>query len=1138
MRPVDPATLPYLRPARAQLIGVVAASFAQSLLVIGQAFAVAAAIVAIVDGRSAMGPLTAIAATAVGRAAVGAAVDWLAADAAARVGAAVRRRLLAACVERGPVWLGRRRAGELVALSTRGTAAIEPYLTRYLPALVTASILPTVTLVAMASQDLLAAFIVLVTLPLLPLFAALIGMTTKSRADRQWRALAALAGHFLDVVRGLPTLVTYRRARAQAGAIRAATERHRVATLATLRLAFASSVALELVATLSVALVAVSVGLRLDAGHVGLHPALVALLLAPEAYWPIRRVGAEFHAAAEGAATFAAVTDIVEPAEEPATHRPHSRKLVPICASADGVASGRRIDVDDLSVAYPGAKGSSLRLDRASIRPGRLTVVTGPSGSGKSTLLLALMGYVEADTDAVKIDGTPLNDLRTDDWRRQVAWLPQRPWFAPGTVADNVRLGRADASDDEIWHVLREVGLTERIAALPGGLSAQLAEDGRSLSAGERARLAIARVLLADRPISLLDEPTAHVDDATQAQVMAALRRLAARSTVVLVSHRDDIIAAADQVIQLQAPAPAPRTPAAIWAVEGRGSARTAAISPDAAADSSPSAGHGLLARLSPRARLAIAMLIGAAAATCGVALTATSGWLIVRASERPPVLTLLVAIVAVRTFGIGRPVLRYAERLVSHDAALRVLADVRVRTYESLIPLTPGRLGRRRGDLLASVVDDVDAVVDRSLRVWLPVGAATVVCGSLAAGLAPLSWVCAAVATAALVAGGLSFAIARRGARRGSTSEVAARAELSSQVSDLLDGAGDVAAWGSIDDALAPVDAAAMRLSRAALRAARHLAAARAVVTLAAGAGVAIAAAAAADLVSAGDVSPAVGALLALVPMGLLDVVGPLADAGALEPRTRQALDRLRALQDTPTATPEPAEPTPVPSGSPTLRLDAVSARWDDADVVLDASMRLDASARIAVMGPSGSGKSTLAALIARHIDPSAGSVSVAEADLRGCRLDDVRRTVGFVDDDPHVFGSTVFENLRLARPAASREDAMDALERVRLHEWVAGLPDGLDTVIGDGSAGVSGGERARIALARALLADQPILVLDEPTAHLDGATARAVVEDALLATSDRAVVLITHRVEDATAVDAVARLTDDGALQLEPTP
>ena len=1084
MKPVDPRVLPHLRPARWALAGVVAGSTAGGLLLVAQAFALARLVTAAVGGEDLTGPGAWVLATFAARAATGWLTDRAAARAAGQVGTALRGRLSEAALALGG-GPSRHRTGELTVLLTRGVAAVEPYLTRYLPALVVAVVLPPATLLAMAWVDWPAALTAAVTLPLIPVFAVLVGLATRDRADRQWRLLSSLSGHFVDLVRGLPTLVAYNRAALQGDRIRVVTARYRDATLATLKVAFASSAVLELVATLSVALVAVLVGLRLATGGLDLETALVVLLLAPEAYWPLRRVGAEFHAAAEGTATFEAADALLREA--------------PVAVPRDGDAMA----VEDLVVRYPDRDVPALDGVSATFPSRGLTAVTGPSGCGKSTLLAVLLGRLSPTAGTVT---TPAADRN--------AWVPQRPWLMPASVRDNVRLGRPDATDAEVWAALEQVRLAHHVATLPGGLDTVLAEDGASFSAGERARLALARVVVSDRPWVLLDEPTAHLDEETEQVVAETLVRLAVDRAVVVVAHRPSLVALADHVVALPAPAPAPAPEHGPIAT--RPSAATPVSTPAIKGSPEPAA--------SPRPRLALATLLGALAAASGVALTATAGWLIVRAAEQPPVLMLILAIVGVRTFGIARPVLRYAERLVGHATALRMLAEERARVYDDLVPLVPGRLGPHRGDLLARVVDDVDAVLDEQLRVRLPVlTGALVVAGATVFTALVSPGAVLPVLGSALVGGAAALGLSWWTARRAEAAFVRERGALSALVGSVLDGAPDLVAWQAAGRAADAVRGVAARLARAAGRAAGGAALGRAVATLAAGVGVV-----AVLHVAAGTTSGPMLALLGLLPLALLDVLLPLADAGQLAVRTRAARERLAALACTEPAVTDPAEPVAAGPGRD-LAVERVHAGWGEEAVLRDVGLGLPAGSRVAVVGPSGSGKSTLVALLLRFLDPQRGSVALDGRRLDRLALSDVRARIGLVDDDPHVFASTLRENLRLARPGADDAELLAALDRARLTPWVAQLPEGLDTFLGDGHADVSGGERARIGVARALLGDRRVLVLDEPTAHLDSGTAEALAADVLGTSADgRSVVWVTHGRAGLDRVDRVLRLGD----------
>jgi ATP-binding cassette subfamily C protein CydCD len=638
-------------------------------------------------------------------------------------------------------------------------------------------------------------------------------------------------------------------------------------------------------------------------------------------------------------------------------------------------------------------------------------------------------------------------------------------------------------------------------------MESTLGEDGTTLSAGERARLALARIVVAERPWMLLDEPTAHLDELTEQVITDALVELGRWGAVVVVAHRPVLVDVADHRIDLPAPDPITERSVPVGVA-------TTASSPVLPSDVEL-----------PRARFGLSTLLSALASASGVALTATAGWLIVQASTHPAVLTMLVAIVGVRTFGLSRPVLRYAERLRSHDAALRLLAQRRVQVYDAVVPLTPARLGRRRGDLLTAVVDDVDGVVDRELRVRLP-WRSYVLVAALSTAVAALVQPLAAAVTGAgaLTAGAGAWWLARLGASSAERAAVAARATLSERVVEITQTARELRMWQATSRSVATVATLSERLGSACVRAATWTGVARAwVLGVAAGTMVAVAATTA-PAVIAGDLSGPMMALLVLTPLALAEVAAPLAEAGALSVQTDAAADRLDRLERTAPAVRDTVT-GPAPAGHG-VTVDRVRGRWQpDAPVTAECSLALAPGERVALVGPSGSGKSTLAAMLVRFLDPVTGVVRRGDVDLRELALDEIRRTTGYVDDDPHVFATTVVENVRLARPEATDAEVATALEQARLGDWVAGLPDGLDTWLGDGHAGLSGGERARIGVARCLLADQPVLVLDEPAAHLDHATAAQLAQELLTGPRSRALLWITH---SDVGLDLVDRVVD----------
>jgi ATP-binding cassette subfamily C protein CydCD len=518
-----------------------------ALLVVTQAWLLASVIAGAVARGQSLGELSGRLWVLVGVVVARAMCSWvtelLAGRTASGVKSELRGRLAAQLVELGPAALVDEHPGTLATFATTGLDGLDVYYSRYLPQVVLAAVVPCVVVVAVATKSCLSAVLIAVTVPLIPVFMVLVGHAAAARTERRAAALERLAGHFLDVVEGLPTLRVFRRARFQAAAIRTVTDEYRTTTMSTLRLAFVSSLVLELLATISVALVAVEVGLRLLSGSLSLEVAFFVLIAAPEAYLPLRTLGASYHAIGDGLAAASRCDELLA--------RPTPPR--PTVGARPDVAAAPLV-VDAVTLWYPGRARPALSDASIRVEPGEHVGLVGPSGAGKSTLLAAILGFVVPSEGYVRVGGVDVTTASPEDWLSQLAWVSQRPRLFASSLEENLRLGAPGASEDELWAVVHDAELDDVVARLPRGLATRLGSDGEGLSVGERQRVAIARALLRDADLLLLDEPTAGVDEATERRLVDAIRRRAAGRSMVLVAHRPSLLQLVDRVVELAPP--------------------------------------------------------------------------------------------------------------------------------------------------------------------------------------------------------------------------------------------------------------------------------------------------------------------------------------------------------------------------------------------------------------------------------------------------------------------------------------------------------------------------------------------------------------------------------------------------------
>lgn len=1094
-----------LRRSTLYLLGVISATKAAAL--VGVAFSLSAGIVSLIDGtddwRTALvlGLLAAV---------VRAIVTWMHQVVSVRALLGAKERLRAELAE-AVVETDGASVGSTTTLATRGLDELDNYYTVFLPALINAATLPLLVGVVILFSDWVSAVIVVLTVPLVPLFMALIGMHTSERIAAATDALSRLSDHLVELARGLPVLVGLGRAKEQTGALREISDQFRVKTLSTLRTAFLSSLALELIATISVALVAVTIGVRLVGGDMALGVGLFVLVLAPECFSPFRDVGAGFHASDEGREALRRVTDVIT--------RDRGLSLV------DG-SPAQTVRASDVTVTYADRQQPTLSALSFEAEPHTITLVNGPSGAGKSTVLAVLTGRLRDGIDGAVVTGR-ISGIDPDS----VAWLPQHPRTVSDTVEEEIRLYGRGLADSEavVEAVAQRLGLADRLTENPG-----------VLSPGELRRVAFGAVLMrvaAGATVVILDEPTAHLDRESARIVIRAISELRERATVILASHDEAVRALADYTVELTVNAsPRERAVAAesseSWSPETLISDNAASTtapdrgSPDVLGDhhvdSDESSARRALRELTiflrpQRGKFIAAAILGVGASLSAIALTSLSAWLIVRASEQPPIMYLLVAIVGVRFFGIGRAVLRYSERLVIHDAVFAALTKLRMRLWQGLAAAgTTNRAVLGGGSALTRLVRDADEVRDLSVRVVQPmlVGIVTTIVIVLGLGwlYPPLLPLFIALAVTGMVVAPLVALITDRAASRG---EQVLRSRVATRFAALVAASGQLKVNGVDRVVRAELRELDARATASAQRAAGATGLGAAVAIAACGITAILVIPLTVGAVASGQLSGEILAILVLTPLGLIEVLLDLVGAVQQWPVLR---DVLTSVADTSNAPARPEGAGEAPSPVSELELRDVSAGWPGSSLpVFD---HLDAQIAggqwLVVTGPSGSGKSTLLSVLLGHLPARSGQYLLNGRNTAEMTNASLRRAVSWCPQEGHLFNSTVRGNLLIARSrddAPTEQELLNVLGRVGLGPLVTRLPLGLDTRIGAEGRHFSGGERQRLAVARTLLARADVVLLDEPTAHVDVDAAEALMADLEQALAGMLAVLVTHQ-------------------------
>jgi ATP-binding cassette subfamily C protein CydCD len=1185
------------RDSRLALAGTILCGLLTGLLIIGQALVLSRVIAGVFLGGQSLPDVTGLLRLLLIVVLLRAILAWgsevSAKAVAVRVKSDLRRRLFDKILNLGPAYTRGERTGELVNAAVEGVEALDAYFSQYLPQLLIAALVPLSILFFVFPDDPLSGLVLLLTAPLIPVFMYLIGKSAEALTKRQWNTLSRLSAHFLDSLQGLTTLKELGRSQDYARSIDEASDRFRDVTLNVLRVTFLSALVLELVATISTAIIAVEVGLRLLYGHLAFQPALFLLVLAPEFYIPLRMLGLRFHAGMAGTTAVRRIFEILDqplPGDQESGNREGDSCPIPL----NPLLPDYLISLKNISFTYPDESQPALQHIDLEIRAGQHVALVGPTGAGKSTLAALLLRFINPTAGQITITHEPLANFLIESWRSRIAWVPQNPYLFNDTLAANLCLAKPDANDVELDNAIRAAHLDGFVRSLSDGYATVIGEAGARLSGGQAQRLALARAFLKNAPILILDESTSSLDPENEALLEESTHRLMQGRTVITIAHRLNTVFRADRIFvldggrliesgthtelmgkggmytgmvrarngkvlgkedaeervasnELRVMMDAKQVSSGL--VSRHSSTHLfstdfpASLSPSTYAHRPPSIARLLAFLRGSWGWVALSVLLGVLTVGSNVGLMGMAAFLISAAALHPEMGALEVAIVGVRFFGISRGVFRYAERLASHGVTFRLLARLRTWFYQALEPLAPARLMQyRTGDLLARIVADIDTLENFYVRVVAPPLVATLV----AAGMvyfysrydARLAWVYLAF-TLVL---GLCVPLFSWGiSRRPGTELVGRRAALQARLVDGIQGLADLQAFGRGGDYANRLTAGEQIYGKIQRRLASLAGLSNGLTVLLVNGGMLAVLAFAIPLVEAGEIPGTALAVLALAALAGFEAVMPLPQTALVLSSSTQAARRLFEIVDTEPAVRDaesvirgsiPKSKIPKPELSQ-LELSQLSFTYPDCPqpALREISLRLCPGRKVAIVGPSGAGKSTLANILLRFWDYSQGRILLDGCELHELLQDAVRRQFSVISQRTYFFNDTIRQNLLMASPTGSESQVRQAAQRAQIHNFIASLPKGYETLIGEQGLRLSGGERQRLAIARALLKDAPIFLLDEPTANLDPLTEWAILENLFALSRERSLLLITHRLVGLEQMDEIVVL-DDGHI------
>lgn len=1092
-----------------------------------------------------------------------------------RLGSAVkatfRKRALAHMFKLGVQH--KERHGDVIHMLTDGLEQVDAYVARYIPQILYAIMIPLIMGIAIVDTLPIIGIILIVTVPLIPFFMILIGKQADRLNKEQWERMSFLSGHFLDVLQGITTLKLFGRAKDQIKVIGRLSEEFKDSTLRVLRVAFLSALVLELVSTISTALIAVYLGLTLLDGEIPFFSAFFILLLAPEFYTPFRQLGAAFHTGMAGKTSILKYEEFM-----------NRQPSLPVGGQSKLQGPIQAIEIKDLTFTYEDSENGVQHISLVAKRNSPIMLV-GESGAGKSTIAHIIGGFLTAPKGAVTIDGLDVCDIDIDWWRQQITYVSQHPHIMKGTLRDVLSFGM-NVSDEEIIAACKEVQLLDVINRQQEGLDTVIGEGGLGLSGGERQRVALARAFLRKGQVLILDEVTAHLDVKTEAIISSAIQRLMENKIVIIIGHRlqtmhwastlyvlkqgriiqqgsyEELIAVdgyfKDLVIsglgefsstieeQLQTgksfdiqdrddldySIPVDKKGAYV-----RGNdTHTSEVS------TSTMGLQGwrlLFSVLSPaKWSLVLALIFTFLTVFMNVGLLTVSAWLLASAALQPGLTYLSLAIVGVRFFGVSRAVCRYFERYTSHRMAFQGLYGLRVWFYAHLEPLAPAILKRfGAGDMLGRIMGDIEVLQFFYLRTLIPPVAAIALTVLVAYGVSTIdSTLVTPIVLSSLVLGLVLPLVVYAHNKQSLTEIRPQQGEYKSLLSDTMDSLEDVISYGNEDlvyhriqhmmhivDTNKGVIERGMNLGNTLFLGGVQIT-------------VVIVAILAANALTGAWASVMV-AVAAIGTQAWFEALQPMIAAVHHGAESKVATSRLMALANEPMPVVDPKAPKPFNANRDITFTDVSFGYNQDRCIYEHLRLGIKQGQSVAIVGASGSGKTTLFNMLERLYDYG-GSIHVGDVELKDISIDTWRNALGTITQDTYIFHASFEDNIRLARPDASATDLERAIDRASLRSVVDRLPVGLNTIVGSGGHGLSGGERQRVALARLFLRNPQIVLLDEPLEGLDQVTRKALHRDLMEYVKDKTCLYITHQLEGLEQMDRIlfmdkGQIIEDGTYE-----